>query len=399
MRPRLPMTSKTSQRRSSRNIAAKLYQRSIEGPLTSRSGVLSGRLHDVRLPRLGVDLESILDVEKEIVHHVILGFTRDGHHLLSYSARHDLTNAFEGRRMEGCFLLHWWKFDQRRRLKNLACCRIFTGEFTGCDEPLLVVCEDADLNWIVAFGMFPSDSNMTDSIHECFATVAPNPVKSYPYLQPVAHPPFCVCLKYELCPPFPKIKPELSMRINDTVIVNTGAVVMALRIGRGGSDDASFASQFGNEGKQCVTQSSDCDSMSLGSGCIALQTMTESAPSDLIRLVFMCEDTLTRLSQLIGSVVPEPDCVLMFNVFDSQEREMKPVAADIWNHKCCTDGDVVVPVTQVIFNVDRYLSYALLINKDIAGRVKAVMDYDMEVKPYVHMCIYYVCILAAKIKE
>jgi hypothetical protein len=255
----------------------------------------------------------------------------------------------------------------------VACCRIFTGKIAGCDEPLLVVCEEADLDWIVAFGMFPSDS----SAKECFVTVSPNPVKSYPYVEPFARPPFCVCLKYELCPPFPKIKPELNMRIKDTVIVNTGAAVMALHIGSNGKEDTNFASQFGNGSKQCGTRSSDCSELSVGSHCITLQNIIESAPSDVIRLIFVCDDTLTKLSQLIG-VVPEPDCVLMFNVYDSQEQEMKPVSADIWNDQCCSDGDIVVPVTQIIFNIDQYLSHALLINKDIAGRVKAVMDYEME---------------------
>lgn len=363
------------------NIAMKLYQRSIEGSISRRSGVLNGRLYDVRLPRLGVDLESILDREKEIVHHIILGFTRNGHHLLSYSTN-DLLNDLDRRRMSGCVSLHWWRFDPYKPLKNVASCSIFTGEFNGCDEPLLAVCEDADSTWVVTFGVFSSGS-LSDSVQECFVTIAPNPVKSYPQLQAAAHPFFCVCLKYELCPPFPKVKPELSMGINDTVIVNTGVFVMALRIGRGCTDvsDMSCVSKLENwdqTGHCDSTSHPDTDSMPLQSDFISDKT-TESAPSDLIRLVFVCEDAITRLSELIGSAVPKPDCVLMFDVVGWQGQEMRPVNADVWDAKCSRDDEVVVPVTQVIFNVDRYLSHALLLNKDIAGRVKAVMDYDMEV--------------------
>ncbi|XP_062514107.1 uncharacterized protein LOC134189754 isoform X2 [Corticium candelabrum] len=307
-----------------------------------------------------------------------------GDHLLSYSTKYNLSDTFDQRRVDGCFSLHWWRFDQRKPLKISAICNIFRGEFNGCDDPLLSVCEDADSNWIVTFGMFPLNSQ-TDSVHECFVSIAPNPVKLYPTLVPIQRPEFCLCLKYELCPPFPKITPELTMRIPNTVIVNTGAFVMALRLGRSSADPnhSVHTLTVGNTSKY-VTTTQHSNSL-LSVDILSDELPTDFASSDIIRLVFTCDDVLTRLSHMTGSTVPKPDCVLMFDVVSCWGEEMKPVTADIWDDKCCTQDNIAVPVVQVIFNVDRYLSYALQSNKDIAGRVKAVMDYDMEV---VDVCVY-----------
>ncbi|KAJ7377024.1 protein ubiquitination [Desmophyllum pertusum] len=186
--------------------------------------------------RFCIPLESILDVNGVLRKgHVILGFTKNGRYLISYCLKIDNDDSSPMPRY--AYSLHWWQFHQWRPLVQVFTVPLFDEDEIHEDLHLMVA-ESPDESQIVVYGEIRCFKE--DQSHQCYVTVCagpsprPCPVCKYAPLGGITarclkHS-FVVNFKYDLLPPFPLFNPSTNLKMEDTVLFNTGDFLMALRV-------------------------------------------------------------------------------------------------------------------------------------------------------------------------
>jgi len=135
------------------------------------------------------------------------------------------------------YSLHWWEFHQWRPLVQVFAVALFDEEEIHEDLHLLIA-ESPDELQTVVYGEVRSVKE--DHSHQCYVTVCaapsphPCPLCKYTALGGITERclkhSFVVHFKYDLLPPFPIFNPSTNLKMDDTVLFNTGDFLMALRI-------------------------------------------------------------------------------------------------------------------------------------------------------------------------
>ena len=133
--------------------------------------------------------------------HIILGFTRDGQHLISYQCRVDALHTYS---------LHWWRFNLRSPLRHVHYEELFRGEKIEQDLHL-IVCQTPDDGSVVVLGSTLGLAE--DDCRSCYISVLPscNPEDTTRKPSSTFH------IKYELLPPYPPFSPSLSLSLTGTI--------------------------------------------------------------------------------------------------------------------------------------------------------------------------------------
>ncbi|XP_068727567.1 uncharacterized protein [Montipora capricornis] len=212
------------------NIVSKLALRETMGTLQPYSRANRLRLFKKCPQRFCIPLKSILDVNGDLMRgHVILGFTKSGKYLISYCLKIDSDDASP----LPCYRysLHWWQFNQQRPLVQVFCVALFDKEDIQQDL-LLMVAESSDESTFVIYG--ETFSVKEEESRHCYVTIcaAPSPgaCQGCKSANKCLKHSFVVHFNYDLLPPFPTFIPSISLRTEDTVLINTGDFLMALKV-------------------------------------------------------------------------------------------------------------------------------------------------------------------------
>ncbi|KAK2556767.1 DDB1- and CUL4-associated factor 15 [Acropora cervicornis] len=212
------------------SIVTKLALRETTGNLQPLSRANRLRFYKKCPQRLCVPLENILDVNGELKEgHVILGFTKSGKYLISYCLKIESDDASP----VPCYhySLHWWQFDQQSPLIQVFNVALFEKDEIHQDLHIMVA-ESQDESMFVIYGEIYSAKD--DQSRQCYVTVCAAP-SSCPCngcmstKQCLKHS-FVMYFNYDLFPPFPIFNPSISLKMEDTVLINTGDFLMALKV-------------------------------------------------------------------------------------------------------------------------------------------------------------------------
>ncbi|KAL5486406.1 hypothetical protein EMCRGX_G018876 [Ephydatia muelleri] len=160
-----------------------------------------------------IDLDDILDAERVLMDgHVILGFTRNGQHLISYQCHIDAAHVYS---------LHWWRFDLRSPLHHVHSEELFRGEKIEHDLHLIIG-QTPDDGFVVVFGS--ALDRLNEDCRPCYVTVLPScNVEATTFeKQCTFH------FKFELLQPYPPFSPSLSLSLTGCVVLNTGDSLVVL---------------------------------------------------------------------------------------------------------------------------------------------------------------------------
>eukprot|EP00795_Rhopilema_esculentum_P004363 gene4363-20585_t len=199
-----------------------------------------GRIYDKCPEHLQISLRSIISQKNLLLGHVIIGFSRDGKYILSYQCR--IIDEME----DGCpylgykYSLNWWEFHFKMPSKKAHLVPLFVGEDIGhelhllicqppCGKYLVVHGNSSSLRSSVAYAPSPRSAQSST----CYLTVAPSPSKSHKHANTASktfkiRKAFALHLKYELVPPYPPFFPSVNLKLDDTILINSGDLVCAL---------------------------------------------------------------------------------------------------------------------------------------------------------------------------
>ncbi|XP_052827100.1 DDB1- and CUL4-associated factor 15 isoform X2 [Octopus bimaculoides] len=172
--------------------------------------------------------------------YVFLGFTKDGQFVISYSLQVD-TDENTGFLPVYVYNLQWWWFIPYKPLKKVSEVRLFEN---GIEPDIFIaICEwPADRSKILVYGHSVPRSREEGS--QCFITITAVPplnackdcyisesnsscTKRKKKVMCVKHS-FCIYSKYELAPPFPAFIPQIQLKMDGMVVLNTGDSLVAL---------------------------------------------------------------------------------------------------------------------------------------------------------------------------
>lgn len=228
------------------NFLQKLHILQIRGCLKKHNFSSNVKLFHKLPHRLVFPLRDL--VGESILHagHVFLGFTRDGHFLLSYTVQVEVdvnTSA-------PCYIyqLHWWHFMPYRPLKKMSEVRLF-GENEINQDLRIVVCQwPMDEENILIYGC--CTSSVQDAV-QCYLTITAQPslqqcsdcmtlkdkqIRDESLCSEGSH--TIRCLKhcftihtnFILVPPYPSFSPSICMKKDKMVLINTGDNIVSLSI-------------------------------------------------------------------------------------------------------------------------------------------------------------------------
>ncbi|XP_073259368.1 uncharacterized protein [Porites lutea] len=236
------------------NLITKLALRETRGNMQPHLRGNRQRFFKKYPQRFCIPLANILDSNGAIKKgHVILGFTKNGRYLVSYSLKID--NDDSSPLLCYVYSLHWWEFNQHKPLVEVFSVTLFDKEEIHQDLHLIVA-ESQDESTFVVYGQTHSVKDDYDQSHQCYVTVcagpSPHPCVGCNYAslgrvtdKCLKHS-FVVHFKFDLMAPFPMFNPSLSLKMQDTVLFNTGDFLMALKV------SATF-----NKNSSLVTESVD----------------------------------------------------------------------------------------------------------------------------------------------
>lgn len=172
--------------------------------------------------------------------YVFLGFTKDGQFIISYSLQVD-TDENTGFLPVYVYNLQWWWFIPCKPLKKISEVRLFED---GIEPDIFIaVCEwPTDRSKILVYGHCVPRSREEGT--QCFITITAVPplssckdcyiaetnfpcVKHKNKVMCLKHS-FCIYCKYELAPPFPSFIPQIQLKMDGVVVLNTGDSLVAL---------------------------------------------------------------------------------------------------------------------------------------------------------------------------
>ncbi|KAK2152086.1 hypothetical protein LSH36_340g06043 [Paralvinella palmiformis] len=230
------------------NPVARLQYRELGGThrLHNYHRSVTSQIYNKLPARLACPLRNLVDEVTLDEGHVFLGFTKNGHFVLSYTlhVEADEHTAYP----IYVFRLHFWRFIPYKKLKKVGEVRLF-GEEEIQQDLFIAVCEwPTDDTRIVIHGYCaPSDSEK----HQCYVTVTAVPPvgpcddcnqlailhAQHGYQGSLSAVParclnhaFTVHTKYELAPPYPSFVPKVFLKLDGVVVVNTGDSLIAMSV-------------------------------------------------------------------------------------------------------------------------------------------------------------------------
>ncbi|GAB1599487.1 DDB1- and CUL4-associated factor 15-like [Argonauta hians] len=222
------------------NLMSKLLSREVRGSLQTHSRQRKEKFFKKIPGRLCFKLTSLVPRVLLDDGYVFLGFTKDGQFVISYSLQVD-TDENTGFLPVYVYNLQWWWFIPYKPLKKVSEVRLFEN---GIEPDIFIaICEwPADRSKILVYGHSVPRSREEGS--QCFITITAVPplnackdcyitesnsssTKRKKKVMCVKHS-FCIYSKYELAPPFPAFIPQIQLKMDGMVVLNTGDSLVAL---------------------------------------------------------------------------------------------------------------------------------------------------------------------------
>ncbi|XP_031566653.1 uncharacterized protein LOC116301698 [Actinia tenebrosa] len=214
-----------------KNQVQKLALRQVCGSLQPFSRSNPVRLFTKYSQKCCFKLSDILDKKGEIRDgHVILGFTKDGTHLISYSLVID--TRLELPQPVYTYTLHWWRFQYSKPLFKVQSATLFY------DQPIshalhLIVSQSPDEKQVIVWGRGPTSKE--EQTCRCYVTVCAAPpnkpcdkCKAYSN-KPCHEHSYSAHIMYDSLPPYPVFLPSICLQIPGTVFFNSGDSLIAFK--------------------------------------------------------------------------------------------------------------------------------------------------------------------------
>ncbi|KAL5269696.1 hypothetical protein ACHWQZ_G003230 [Mnemiopsis leidyi] len=212
------------------NIVSKLYNRQLCGRVTGGRGPPERevRLCEPRQPWYYFPLKSIIDTHQALLKgHVLLGFLKDGIHLISYLCQVEPSEVDILHSLY-TYTLYIWRFDLGSPLHKVWTYPLFVGE-TITSDLQLVICEAAENDRLVVHGA-EMRLEETSSSRQCYVSVFPSPDRMLRMQHDLQSDAYFVHFKYDMQPPYPPFSPLLSLKLRDSVVCNTGDSITVLTV-------------------------------------------------------------------------------------------------------------------------------------------------------------------------
>ncbi|XP_046844713.1 uncharacterized protein LOC124438581 [Xenia sp. Carnegie-2017] len=204
-----------------RNVVTKLTTRKIFG--NDHINAVFPRSHLEIIPKFSPVRIRLRDIEDNDVFgiggHVLLGFTNCGEYVISYLQDRDSHSLPFYK-----YTLHWWKFDLRRPLREVCSVSLFE-ERSIMGELKLLVCQTFNDDRIVVHGCAPQRGD--EQTRQCFVTICTSPPRTN---ELPSENTWAVHMMYTLLSPFPKLVPQVHLKLKHTVIINSVDSVHAITI-------------------------------------------------------------------------------------------------------------------------------------------------------------------------
>ena len=251
-RPRLPFSQKS-------NLLQKLHHRQLYGKIQAVSGQAETKVFS-RLPgRLAFFIRDAVPLSALTAGHVFLGFSKCGQFLLSYTQTSTENEQFD-LSFNYYYRLHWWLFTPYSKARKVAEVTLFTDQGVYGNLHISFCQWPGDMTRVVVYGYEATESDSADmpepggvggslraymtvtavpSLNNCHDCV--KVANSYDADDLAAAWNSCVrlsCLKhgmtvhtqFDLVAPYPAFEPKISLKRDNTVVVNTGNFLHSITV-------------------------------------------------------------------------------------------------------------------------------------------------------------------------
>ncbi|PRP76383.1 hypothetical protein PROFUN_15284 [Planoprotostelium fungivorum] len=227
----------------SRNVIHKLEYARLRGHRpnmiysSKMENSLKSNFFETAPPHAIASLDEIIDDRGELRTCIILGFTRDGNHLISYSSTTDNSGAHHFfSEEEQHYFLQIWSFKLKNKSKKISEHPLFGGAAISTRHGSglrLTIMEDAEQNLFLIHGCHNVREDDRSTSEDHHITIVPSPIILFGHVKNDGYDPLdCIHLRYPCQDPFPSFDPRLNFISPNIMLINTGSAVHCLRMHR-----------------------------------------------------------------------------------------------------------------------------------------------------------------------